>query len=376
MPRLNVFSRQQPDEPFDSDVPSSWSLPLGEYGGIHFYVSYAVFVAAAVLTGLVVMIQNRPGNADLPLTALIAVGIWTIGWIVQVGVHLVFHFGLGIHSRNITVGILGVESPNRIWDATQWKASTTVAVASTTLAAVFGCGLIFFAIHAITHSAWTSGQLMQLLRSPGFGLGASESLWLAGTWLCWVQVLCQLFPLSRNQGRALLMSVSYLAARETDEVFQTKLARRLLQLVAISTLLLAMATMAADQNVAVPRWPLLVFLSVLLWVSCRSSDLRDSIVSFHMADSDYLPKLTGGDEEATDGPSWVSQLSESIRMRKKRRLAREALRREREEADDESRLDEVLQRLGEKGRDSLSDSDRALLKRVSENLRRQKESGN
>lgn len=376
MTGLNVFSPRQPDGPFQSDVTEGWSMPVGKMGGIRFYVSYSIFVALAVLAGLVAMIQNRPGNADLPVTALVAVGIWALGWLVQVIVLLVFHFVVGYRSNTITVGLLGVESPNRLWDSVQWTASATIMVASTTLIAVFLCGFGFFATHASIHSGWSSDAVFELFRTPGFGLGATESLWLAGTWLCWVQVLCQLFPLPRNLGRTLICSACYKLAGETGDDFQVKLAKRLLQLAAITTLALALVTMAADQNVSVPRWPLLALLSVLLWISSRSSDVRDSIVAYRLADNGDPFTIPAGNEADDNGfesdPGWASQMAESIRMRKKRKKAQAAMRREHEEASDAARLDDVLKIVSKQGTDGLSDSDLALLRRVSENLRRER----
>lgn len=378
MPRLNVFSPRQPDGPFQSDASDGWSLPLGSLAGIQLYVSYSVLVALAVLAGLVAMLQNRPGNTDLPMTAFVAVGIWALGWLVQVSVHLVFHFFFGIRSQTITVSLLGVESPNRLWDSVQWTAAMTVVVASSTLAAVFLCGLGFFAIHATANSAWTLSEVVTLLKTPGFGLGASETLWLAGTWLCWVQVLCQLFPLPRSQGRGLLTAVSALVAAETDDAYQMKLARGVLQVVVFTTLLLAMATMAVDQQIAFPRWPLLVLLAVLLWISCRSGDIRDSIVSYRLAAGG--DPFTIPDQQEPEGykleeqdPGWAAQITESIRMRKKRKRAQLARDREHGEAADQNRLDDVLRLVGEVGIEGLDEDDRALLRRVSDHLRRERE---
>ena len=353
-------------------------MPVGRIGEIRFYVSYSIFVALAVLAGLVAMIQNRPGNADLPITALVAVGIWALGWIVQVVVYLFYHYVVGYRSNTITVGLLGVESPNRLWDNVPWTASMTIAVASTTLIGVFLCGFGFFATHASLHSGWSSDAVFELFRTPGFGLGTTESLWLAGTWLCWVQVLCQLFPLPRNLGRALICSACYKLAGETGDDVQVKLARRILQLSAITTLVLAMVTMAADQNASVPRWPLLALLSVLLWISSRSMDLRDAIVAYRLAENGDPFTIPAETEQSTvdDGdkdPGWASQMAESIRMRKKRKMAQAALKREHEEASDAARLDDVLKIVSEQGTDGLSDSDLALLRRVSENLRRERE---
>ncbi len=71
---------------------------------------------------------------------------------------------------------------------------------------------------------------------------------------------------------------------------------------------------------------------------------------------------------------WVNEVADSVRLRRKRKQVKQAWRREREEAEDAARLDQVLQRVGKHGTEGLSPEDAALLKRVSENLRRQRES--
>ena len=371
---LNVFSPRPPEGPYQSDPQDGWALPIGRIKGVHLYVAYSVFVALAVLAGLVAMIQNRPGNTDLPETALLAVGIWALGWLIQLSVYLFYHFAIGYRSSTITIGLLGVESPNRLWDGEPWTGGTTITVVSSALLGVFLCGGVFFLAHAMVQSTWSADAIWELLRTPGFGLGGRDRILLAGTWLCWVQVLCQLFPLPRNLGRSLLCAVASIYSPNGDDEIRLQHIRRVLRLTAIVTLILAMLTMMVDQDGSVPRWPILALLAVLLWISCRNADLRDAIIAHRLAiDGD---SLTGFDDEpdVEPVPGWATQLTESIRMRKKRQKAKIAMQREREEADDVARLDDVLKMVSEKGTDGLSDQDRALLKRVSQSLRQQRES--
>lgn len=188
-------------------------------------------------------------------------------------------------------------------------------------------------------------------------------------------------------------AVSLFAADVNDEL-QYKLLRRFLQLIAIATLLIAMSTMLAGTELFLPRWPILVMLAIYLWVTTGSQDLRDWITSVHIASADPISghfgsghfdsglateeftdlpvgaEKTGPAKTATTHSPWVSEMIESVQMRRKRKRAVAVMRREQEEARDQARLDQVLKIVSERGTRGLSAKDKALLQRVSENLRR------
>jgi hypothetical protein len=63
-------------------------------------------------------------------------------------------------------------------------------------------------------------------------------------------------------------------------------------------------------------------------------------------------------------------------FRRQQQRLKEALEREHTEAVDASRLDDILRRLHSDGIDSLPEEDRKILERVSQNLRRERESKN
>ena len=222
-------------------------------------------------------------------------------------------------------------------------------------------------------------------------MDAIGNCYLTAAWLFWTQAACQAYPLPRNIGRGAVAATIALFAAEASDRLQIRLLCRLLQLIAIATLVIALATMIADSNLLLPRWLILVFLATYLWVSTRQQDLRDWVVSIHVAHTDpafehlypadessqpSAKQESAGDSAAyAAGHPWLSECLDSIRMRHKRRAAKEALRREHEEASDAARLDQVLERVGQQGPEGLSREDRALLERVSENLRRRRESG-
>ncbi|MCA9139511.1 MAG: hypothetical protein KDB00_22210 [Planctomycetales bacterium] len=386
MPAFDIDS-QSPSGSFEPQPSDGWSMPVGSIAGIRFFISYSVFVTLAVLAGLVAMVQNREGNGDLPLVALLAVSIWAVGWLVQIIVQLCLHFGGGGRSESITVGLLGVEAPNPLYRTYPWSAIANLMSACFSLTALAVFGAICLGIHMATEAADVTGWSSWLaeLATPSLGLDAVENCYLTATWLFWIQAACQAYPLPRNLGRGAIASAVALFSAEASDDFQVKLLRRIMQMVAIITLLIAMATMMADADVFLPRWPIMVLLSIYLWVTASKHDLRDWITSVHLADTDPVASHFGWAESRSQHPPrdpgttnqpqrpatpWINEMVDSVRMRHKRKLARAALRREHEEADDAARLDHVLRMVSERGTEGLSAADKALLKRVSENLRR------
>jgi hypothetical protein len=218
---------------------------------------------------------------------------------------------------------------------------------------------------------------------------AGSNRFLTAAWLLWIQAVCQLYPLPRNLGRAGLVSMIGLFAAEASDALQVRLLRRSLQLIAIVTILIAMASLIVDADDVLPKWPVLAVVSVMLWVSSTHHDLYDWIASIHVAKTDPISQRYGNGVEVTESvpekarrydPSkqsanvqWVSAVADSVRMYRKRKRARAVWKREREEASDAARLDQVLKQVSEFGTAGLSAEDKALLNRVSEALRKHRQ---
>jgi hypothetical protein len=144
------------------------------------------------------------------------------------------------------------------------------------------------------------------------------------------------------------------------------MARRFLQVIALATAIVALASIATEPTLVIPRWPLLLLLALLLWISARGSDLFDVLLGFG---SNVGTVYDRADSFPAVRSSLMSRAKRSVRSSLLRRRARKALQRERSEAEDAARLDQVLRQLHEEGVDSLSADDRALLQRVSQTLR-------
>ncbi len=386
MPAFDVDS-QSPGGSFEPQPADNWSMPLGAIAGIRLYISYSVFVTLAILAGLVATVQGRQGNGDLPLVALTAVVIWCFGWGLQLLVQLGLHCCTNAKSESITIGLLGIEAANPLYRRYPWSAVANLMAACFSLTALVTAGAVCLAIHMLTRTAgYADGTLwLQELAAPGLGLDAVEKSYLTAAWLLWIQAACQAFPLPKNLGRGAIASAIALFAADANDDLQLKLLRRLLQLISLITAVIAIATLIGDGDMNLPRWPVLFFLAALLWVSTGKSDLRDWIASVHLAAADPIAghfeatklrasDVVDGNDDAPPRTPWLSEVIDSVRMRQKRKRVRAAMRREHEEANDAARLDQVLQIVSQHGTKGLSHEDRALLQRVSKNLRRHRES--
>ena len=210
-----------------------------------------------------------------------------------------------------------------------------------------------------------------LVRSR-IGLRNSEFVWLAGAWLLWVQAVCQMYPLPKSLGRvAIVASISLVAAR-FQEVFQTHFARRAIQLCALASGMFAIVSIMLDPADFSPRWPLLMLLSLVLWVTSLGPDIREMVIGFGDFSGWNDGELMNPKPNRQTG-SWLDNAKTSVVSMSRRRKLRQVMQREKQEADDIGRLDEVLNQLHTQGRDSLSSEDLALLNRVSESLRKERE---
>ena len=383
MPHYDIDSLQ-PTGSHEPEPVDNWSIKIGQLAGVRFYLSYTVFIAIAILTAFVAMMQNGYASGDVPVLAVTSVSIWVTGWVVQSMVQLLLHFRGGIASDTITIGVFGVELNNPMRRRSVWTARATLVSTLCTLTVLTLFGFACMAVHLVSISAdlasWPAWR--DAMAQPGFSLGSMNHIYVTAAWLFWIQAACQAYPMPPNLGRGSLAAIISLFAAEANEHLQTKLLRKSIQLIAIVTFVLAIASMLPDDDQVLPKWTVLFLLSVIIWVSSNHRDLGDWITALNYAEANQAtlhqeasesPEPSNEVDSAVAKSRWFVGWVDSVRMRKKRKLAKEALRKEREEASDAARLDFVLKKVAEHGTDGLSDEETALLKRVSENLRRQRE---
>lgn len=350
-----------PDRSGGDGIPP-WAIPIAMIGRTRLSVSYFVFVASAIVLTVVLIARGQPGNGDLPRAAMVGSAFWVGGWIVQAVATLTIAWASGVSVRSLTVGLIGVESSPRRWIATKSLVVSLGAVASVLVAAI-----VFRLIEGGGRWPVVRGD-SPWWQVPPLGMTAVDSMWRSAAWMFGLQAIAQMYPLPRTLGRQAYAAIVHLCARRMDLAGQARLFRRCLTAVAMVTLVAAIVVLSTQTSDRFPQWPLLFFLSVMLWVSSHRSDVRMSLQALESA---RVLQASGQPHDLLDdSPGVVRRWRERLQGRRRNKRIAEAMQRERTEAIDASRLDEILERLHTHGRASLSDEDKRILTRVSENLRK------
>jgi hypothetical protein len=363
MPLGHASPESTQNDPFAGGEVDRFSLPLIRSRWVRFSLSYTVFLAMAVLVGVVINVSRQPGNADLPKVAGFATFAWLSGWIVQVLTYGAVAWGSGYRMRAFTVGVLGIETISKRWDA---RVAFLTGVAASMSLVLLGCfyrlvdggfqvpSIELPSIEVPTDPVWELSSI---------GLGEVDSVWRTASWLCFVQAIGQMFPLPRTLGRQMLAASVSCFGGKLGVVGQAKVLRLLIDCFAFGTLGFAIWLMNTGNEVAGVGWPLLMCVSVLLWVSSRRSDTSQILEGLDAGTRDQA-----GRERRT---VWQTLVSRGRRWREVRRV-RHAHRVEHGEAVDAQRVDEILNQLHQHGIESLNTADRQLLEKVSANLRKQR----
>lgn len=362
MPPQRPSTRQSPTDRSGNDAAPPWAIPIAMIGQTRLSISYIIFVAAAIVLTVVLIARGQPGNGDLPRAAMVGAAFWVAGWIVQATATLAIAWAAGISVRSLTVGLIGVESSPR-----RWIASKALLVSLGTVASLLVVAIAFRLIEGGGRWPVIRGDALWW-QVPSLGTTAVDSMWRSAAWLFGLQAIAQMYPLPRTLGRQAYAAIVHLCAGRLDVPGQATLFRRCLIAVAIVTLGGAIAVLSTQSSDRFPQWPLLFFLSVMLWVSSHRSDVRASLQAFQS--TGFLHARGQPHDSLDDAPGIVRRWRERVQGQRRNQRIADAMQRERDEAVDASRLDDILERLHSNGRDSLSDEDKKILARVSENLRK------
>ncbi len=355
MPKLNdPRDRSANDSTMPEESPE-WAIRVGRFGGLTLSVSFTVFLAAAGLVASLTALGSR-GDGGVVSAAGVGVAFWIGGWAIQIAVTLLAAFVLGLRVRGLTLNLIGIEMRPHVWRPTRCIGWSIALVGGLALSGATVWWLAGGVSDDPTVRPW---------HVPSLGLGQVDALGHAAAWLLWVQAACQCVPLPGTAGRFALLGGIAIGAREADTRFRIGLARRLIRVTAIVIAFVAIGLIPTEIGGRVPRWILLTLLAAALWVSSRSRDLIDLCEGFTDA--------TLGGEGLDETRSLAARVRGQILARSRRRRLVAAAREEHQEATDAARLDEILERLRADGLDTLSDDERAVLRRVSDRLRRIRE---
>lgn len=343
----------------------TFSIPLGRWKGLELRL-HVLFVLFAAFTLYLGWRQHDP--TSLPIAAG-SLGIL----LVSVLIHEIGHCRAAIHlggaADRMVLGPLGGLAP--VQPPLDPRAELTVHLAGPAVNAVV-CLLCTPLIIAIDSAEGLATLLHPLNPESLFRSVAlqQEAWWRTGIkltfWINWLLFVINLLPAFPFDGARVLRA--WLSAVRPDAPAHWSSLRVALiaKITAVGLLVAAFFCRNVKAEV-LPPWFVLVLLAILLFFSAKQEEDRRE-------EQDEEDELFGYD--FSQGYTSLDRTAEMVRSRpgpitrwlEKRRAVR-LLKQKQIEEDEEHRMDEILQRLHEHGKQSLSDDDRALLDRVSARLR-------
>jgi len=335
-------------------------LPVGKIAGTELAVSYSILFALAGVAGAAALLAQQEGNGDLIRSAMVGGVVWVSGLVIQLAVAMAMAAFSGLRIRGCVVGLVGLELP-----AHRWNPDRAALLCVVVLQVLFAMGVMMWIIGLASvpdgSTAAVAATDLRLDQPPALGMKGSDAPWHAAAWLIWFQAICQVVPMPRTLGRVALLSMISLTHRAETIDPKVIFAKRFLQVAGVLLAIGALVWLLLPSEIGLLTAFLVAFVGGLIWVSASHRDIPFWLDSLAMVNdrgfvSDTCPTLR-------------EEIRRWHHARHGMRRIKEAQEREQSEAVDVSRLDDILQRLHEDGMDSLSDEEKAVLRRVSETLR-------
>ncbi len=337
---------------------AAWSISLGRWGGVQVRL-HALFLLFCVLT---IYLGTLSADPMLVWHGVMSLFILFFSVLLHELAHCYAAFRVGGHAEEIVIGPLGGLAPVAVPHEPRSELITAFAGPAVNAA-------IWLATIPPLWMATKDVNLIGLLnplRPDEVVEGLPQVVFLKLTfWLNWILLIVNLlpaFPFDGGRGlRALLWPV--LGYRPA-----ILLVARLATISAVVMCVLAWALHTPDENWLVPVWFPLVLIALFLVFSAKQevARLEQQEIGSELFGYDFSQGYTSLEQEQR-----ATRVDEPGMLRRwltKRREQREQARQHRE-AEEESRVDEVLARLHTVGMDGLSPKERSLLNRVSARYR-------
>ena len=342
------------------------SIPLGRWGGVEVRL-HALFVLFAVFT--LFLAVSGIGDRSMVWLAWASLGVLFASVLFHEIGHWQAALRLGGDADRIVLAPLGGLAPVHVpFNVRSELLAHLAGPAVNAVVCLFCLPLVI---------AWGSisvvPQLLHPLQpTPIFQpIGtAPDPAWVTGVkltfWINWLLFLVNLLPAFPFDGGRVLRAAIMVIRPGTDRRRSALRVAQVAKVLAIVVLVGAYFCRNVEAGI-LPAWFALVLLAILLFFSARQEEDR-----FDEEDDeqgvfgyDFSHGYTSLEQNADPRPPGPGPIA---RWMQKQRDAK-VLHRAELEAEEERRLDEILQRLHSGGRDILSDEDQALLKRVSARFR-------
>ncbi len=341
-----------------------WSMGLGRWRGVHVRL-HIFFVLFGVMTAYLAWLE-RESDPGLMWLALLSILILFLSVIVHECGHLLAVRRLGGHMDSLVPGPLGGLRPARVARDPQSDLLAMMAGPAATLGVVAICAMLI----GISDPSSLAGMFRLLTPDILDGrssndIGFSEIVRLVG-WINWWLLVVNSIPVFPfDGGRALASFLQVVFPRISHERAVASVAT-FARLMALALFVVAFMLRDALPNAIVPTWLALVLLSVFVFFSARveetqlEADEEEELFGYDF--SQGYTSLERSIEPPAQRPGPITRWLEKMKEQRRVRLDAQA-------SAEEQEADEILRKLHQLGRDSLSPQEKALLKRVSARLR-------
>ena len=348
----------------------TWSIDLGRWAGVRVRVHYfLVFFALGCLINAVVGVNRAvlPTACWLGLLLLVLV-LHEIGHVLMAWYH-------DTTPEDVLLWPLGnfvIPGPTRHADSVAVAAaglltSLTLAIGSAVVLAVCGAWMIFNPFGFVDRAAAAFDSGAPILMATGKQVPPLQPLWWLGWFgfLNWVIFLANfLIPALPLDGGRILRVV--LARSSIGLTRENPYAQWLARAVVGILTLVGLVKLLTDPSMA---GMILISLAILIALIIRTESLMHEDGGF-FEDGVFGYDFSEGYTSLEGSTAKVRPVRESALKRWRRRRSDVRLRRRAErEAAEETRLDEILDKVYQHGKGSLTDDEQRFLNRVSSKLR-------
>src|SRR6478672_2601717 len=334
-----------------------WSLPLGRWWGVAVYLH--VFFVLSALVSLAFLLREP----DLLSTGLMMVAVLLVSVTLHEVGHSLAALRVGGKVDAVVLGPMGGLISPRVPD--EPEIHLFVALAGPIV------HLMLAVLAAAVLAAAGNTQLLGLLNpfatpqdlvEPG---GAGIIATKLTLWLNWILMLLNLLPAYPFDGGPILRAMLWPAlGRRTARIVTARVAMG----VAFLFCLAALITTAGDFQTHMPTWIPLLTLGVFLFFSARQDLAAASTAEWNEEPAGYQLSSDGLDLLDVD---WMNDDEDDGVLVEHQPRPAEVNRRA-QEAVEEARVDNVLARLHELGREGLTAEEIAGLERASQRYRQRR----
>lgn len=343
---------------------ASWSVGFGRWGGVHVRVHMYFFLFAALTCYLSWWEAHASGSPEVDRLAVYALLILAASvWLHEFGHWWAAQRLGGRLDPLVLVPWGGLTTVQGIRDP---RAELLVHLAGPA-AQVAACLL---AAPLLVSASGNLAGLMNPLAPEQLTVGTTVVVLVKLTfWVNWTLLLVNLLPVFPFDGGAALRAAMLVKWPELGRRGASWIVASLAKAAVLGLVLIALFQTFDDSHGLVPVRFALILLCIFLYFSAQHEDRRSAAEEAERESPFSEPGLPADLDSLEDAVERCNEPPRPLQRWLERRRELQLSHQRQQEAEEERRLDEILQRLHRHGRESLSPEDRVLLERVSARYR-------